>query len=56
MRIVRLNDETRRDIMTNLLKRSPAQYTEYENTVKEILDNVRSNGDEVALSAFNCFM
>ena len=46
MRIVRLNDETRRDIMTNLLKRSPAQYTEYENTVKEILDNVRTNGDE----------
>ncbi|MCR5604519.1 MAG: histidinol dehydrogenase [Lachnospiraceae bacterium] len=45
MRIVRLNDETRKDIMTNLLKRSPSQYSEYENTVREILDNVRSNGD-----------
>ena len=40
MRIVKLTSDTRRDIMTNLLKRSPAQYTEYENTVREILENV----------------
>ena len=46
MRIVKLSDETRRDIMTNLLKRSPAQYTEYENTVRDILENVRCNGDK----------
>ena len=45
MRIVRLSDETRRDIMTNLLKRSPAQYTEYESTVRDIIDDVRNNGD-----------
>lgn len=46
MRIVRLTDETRNNIMTGLLKRNPSQYTEYENTVKEILDNVRNNGDK----------
>ena len=32
--------------MTSLLKRSPAQYPEYEKTVAEILDNVRNNGDK----------
>ena len=46
MRIVKLTDETRTDILSGLLKRNPAQYSEYENTVKEILDNVRSNGDK----------
>jgi histidinol dehydrogenase len=46
MKTVKLTLETRRDIMTNLLKRSPAQYTEYENTVRDILENVRSNGDK----------
>ncbi len=53
MRIVRLNDETRKDIMTNLLKRSPSQYTEYENTVREILDNVRANGDRALFELTN---
>ena len=52
MRIVKLTSDTRRDIMTNLLKRSPAQYTEYENTVREILENVRTNGDK-ALSEYS---
>ncbi|MCR5420983.1 MAG: histidinol dehydrogenase [Lachnospiraceae bacterium] len=45
MRIVKLTRETRTDIMKDLLKRSPSQYTEYENTVKEILENVKNNGD-----------
>lgn len=46
MRIVKLTDETRNNIIKDLLKRSPAQYTEYEETVKEILENVRNNGDK----------
>ncbi len=45
MRKVRLGEETRNDIIKNLLKRSPSQYTEYETTVKDILENVRKNGD-----------
>lgn len=46
MRIVELNDNTRKDILTNLLKRNPGQYREYEDTVNEILANVRERGDE----------
>lgn len=46
MRIVELNDDTRKDILTNLLKRNPGQYREYEETVNDILSNVRERGDE----------
>ncbi len=46
MRTVKLTDETRNNIIKDLLKRSPAQYTEYEETVKVILENVRNNGDK----------
>ncbi len=46
MRIVTLNKESRQDILTNLLKRNPGQYGEYEKTVNEILSNVREKGDE----------
>ena len=45
MRQLKLTSETKNDILTNLLKRSPAQYTEYEETVKEILNNVKQNKD-----------
>ena len=50
MKIINLTEETRRDILTNLLKRSPGQYTEYENTVNEILTNVRETGDAALFS------
>ena len=46
MRIVKLNSDTKKDILTGLLKRSPSQYPEYEKTVADILDNVRNNGDK----------
>lgn len=46
MRIIPLNEDTQKDIQTNLLKRNPGQYTEYEATVNEILSNVRAKGDE----------
>ena len=36
MRIVELTNETKQDILKNLLKRSPSQYTEYEKTVSDI--------------------
>lgn len=45
MRIVRLTEETKRDILSDLLKRSPNNYSQYEDTVKEIIEKVRSGRD-----------
>lgn len=45
MQILNINEETKKDILTKLLKRSPSQYTQYEATVNEILENVRTNAD-----------
>ncbi|MCR5415803.1 MAG: histidinol dehydrogenase [Pseudobutyrivibrio sp.] len=46
MRKLKLNSDTIDNILETLLKRSPQQYTEYENTVAEIVNNVRENGDK----------
>ncbi|MBO6214254.1 MAG: histidinol dehydrogenase [Lachnospiraceae bacterium] len=46
MRILDLNEATTKDILDKLLKRSPINYTQYENTVTDILNDVRSRGDE----------
>ena len=46
MKIVNLNPDSISELQSALLKRSPAQYTEYESTVNEILANVRENGDK----------
>lgn len=45
MKTVRLNNETKRDILQNLLKRSPNQYKEYEDKVNDIVNKVRFEGD-----------
>lgn len=45
MRIAKLNQETKQDILGNLLKRSPNQYAQYEATVAEIISDVRAKGD-----------
>ena len=46
IRIVELNEASKKDLLSNLLKRSPSNYTEYEGTVREIIANVRQNGDK----------
>ncbi|MBQ8667129.1 MAG: histidinol dehydrogenase [Lachnospiraceae bacterium] len=46
MRIVSLTEDSIKDILSGLLKRNPGQYTEYENTVNEIIGSVREKGDE----------
>lgn len=51
MRTVTLTKETTKDILENLLKRSPGQYGSYEAAVKEILEKVREEGDR-ALFAY----
>lgn len=45
MRIVNLTDETKNNILENLLKRSPNSYGKFEAAVGEILSNVRANKD-----------
>ena len=45
MRIRRLDKETRADLLENLLKRSPGNYRQYEKTVAEILERVRTEKD-----------
>lgn len=46
MRIVKLTAQTKQNILEKLLKRSPSSYGQYEATVNEILDNVKTNGDK----------
>lgn len=46
MRIVQLNEQSRENILENLLKRSPNQYDEYQSTVNEILENIKTQGDK----------
>ena len=50
MRTIKLTKETREDILTNLLKRSPSNYGAYEATVAEIVGNVREKGDEAVFA------
>ena len=51
MRKVTLTKESTRDILGNLLKRSPNNYGKFESAVAEILAKVKSEGDE-ALFAY----
>ena len=46
MRIVKLTEKERADILENLLKRSPNQYGKYEDTVREILENIKTKKDQ----------
>lgn len=45
MRIEKLNEKTKKNLLEDLLKRSPNQYGEYEDSVKEILAQVKARGD-----------
>ena len=46
MRILKLTKDSKQNILENLLKRSPNNYTEYESSVNEIINNVRVNRDK----------
>ena len=46
MRIIELTKETKKDLLNNLLKRSPNNYGQFEATVNEIIENVKANGDK----------
>lgn len=46
MRIVKLNEDSKKNILEDLLKRSPNNYDQYADSVNEILSNVKENGDK----------
>ena len=46
MRIVKLTNESKSNILENLLKRSPNSYGKFESAVADILANVKSRGDD----------
>lgn len=46
MRIVNLTEETRKNILKDLLKRSPSNFESYADTVEKIVNDVRDRGDE----------
>lgn len=45
MKIIKLTEDTKKNVMEDLLKRSPNNYSQYEATVNEIIENVRTNKD-----------
>ena len=49
MRTLKLTEETRNNLLEELLKRSPNQYGQYEAVVNEIIQDVREKRDEAVL-------
>ena len=45
MRIVTLDENSKQNLLNDLLKRSPNHYGEFIDRVNDIINNVRSNGD-----------
>jgi histidinol dehydrogenase len=45
MKIVKLDVDSRKNILENLLKRSPNQYEEYAETVSQIIEDVKNKKD-----------
>ena len=50
MRIERLDETTRKNLLEDLLKRSPNSYGTYEASVREILDEVKNRRDEAVFA------
>ncbi len=50
MRIKKLDQNTKQNVLDTLLKRSPNNYDAYENLVQEILDEIKIKGDKALFS------
>lgn len=50
MRILKLTEDTRKDILQNLLKRSPNNYGEFEGRVNAIIEEVRNDRDQAVFN------
>lgn len=46
MRMIRLDEQSKQNILADLLKRDPNNYTSYEDTVQAIVNDVRERRDE----------
>ena len=46
MRTLKLTEETKKELLGNLLNRNPGSYGEYEETVNGIINDIRKNGDK----------
>ncbi len=46
MKIIHLSEDTKKNVLEDLLKRSPNNYSQYESTVNEIIENVKANKDQ----------
>jgi len=55
MKILKLSNETKRDLLNDLLKRSPNNYGEFEGRVNDIINNVRENGDKAVFEYTKMF-
>ena len=50
MRIQKLDNQSKKNLLEDLLKRSPNQYTEYEECVADILDTVKRGKDDAVFA------
>ena len=55
MRIQTLTEETKKNLLEDLLRRSPNQYTEYEERVADILYKVRKERDKAVFEYTKMF-
>ncbi|MBS6395606.1 MAG: histidinol dehydrogenase [Clostridiales bacterium] len=55
MRIVRLDEASRKDLLDHLLKRSPNNYEQFNDTVLDIVNRVRTQGDRALFELTNKF-
>lgn len=46
MKIIELNEQTKKGVLDDLIQRSPNNYGEYESVVADIIENVKNRGDE----------
>ena len=46
MRILELNEDTKNNILENLLKRNPNSYGEFEGRVNAIIEDIKANRDK----------
>ena len=50
MRIEKLDESTKKNLLEDLLKRSPNSYGKYEESVRQILDDVKEKRDEAVFA------
>lgn len=50
MRILKLTKDTRKNLLEDLLKRSPNSYKQYEDSVNTIVEEVKKNGDSAVFA------